>query len=107
MESGFTSIPDVAREMYPFLPVRWLVRSRFDALGRMPEVRAPILLLHARDDEYFPLRHAERLMKAARAPARLVVLSGGHNQAFLTSEEEYRRALAEFLAGRRRDETRR
>jgi fermentation-respiration switch protein FrsA (DUF1100 family) len=83
--------------MYPFLPVRWLMRSRFDTIGNIGQVDVPILVLHASEDEFFPLRHAERLVAASNNRARLAVLRGDHNQAFLTSEREYRRALEEYL----------
>jgi len=43
--SGFTSLPDVGASAYPFIPVRLLMRDRFDNIGR---VAAPILLLHSR-----------------------------------------------------------
>jgi fermentation-respiration switch protein FrsA (DUF1100 family) len=98
LEAAFTSAVDVGQAMFPFLPARGLMRHRFETAGKIPRVRAPILVLHSRNDEYFPLRHGERLVAAAGPPARLVVLRGGHNDAFLVSEPDYRRALADFLA---------
>lgn len=102
LEEAFTSVPDVARDMFPLLPVRWVIRNRYDTLGRIARIRAPILILHSRDDEYFPFRHAERLAAAARG-ATVVELRGGHNDAFLVSDTLYRRALGELfttVAGR-------
>lgn len=104
LEAAFTSARDVGQSMFPFLPVRWLMRTRFDTAGKIARVRAPFLLLHSRDDEYFAPIHAERLLAASRGRARLVLLRGGHNEAFLASEGEYRRALAEFFAERGRSE---
>jgi fermentation-respiration switch protein FrsA (DUF1100 family) len=63
----------------------------------MSRLRAPLLILHSRDDEFFAMRHAERLLAAAPAPKRLVELRGSHNDAFLVSAPVYRQALAEFL----------
>lgn len=100
LEAPFTSVADVGQSMFPFLPVRWVVRNRFDTLARIGRVRAPILVLHSRDDEFFPMWHAERLVEAAGGRARLVPLRGGHNDAFLASEAEYRRALTGFLGER-------
>jgi pimeloyl-ACP methyl ester carboxylesterase len=97
LESGFTSARDVARELYRFLPVRLVMRSRFDTLAHVPRIDAPVLILHSQDDEFFGIAHAERLRAAARA-ARLVTLRGGHNDAFLVSEDRYREALGTFLA---------
>lgn len=97
VESGFTSAVDVGRAMLPFLPVGWIVRNRYDNLAKIGRVDAPVLILHSRDDEFFPWHHPERLLAAAREPKQLVELRGGHNDAFLTSAPVYRRALAEFF----------
>lgn len=96
LEEGFTSAPDVGQQMYPFLPMRWLMRTRFDTLDKMSRIRAPLLIFHSRDDEFFPMEHAQRLLAAARVPKRLVELHGGHNDAFVLSGEIYRDALQRF-----------
>ncbi len=102
LEEAFTSAAEVGQTMFPFLPMRLLVGHRYDSLRAMGRLRAPTLVLHSRDDEYFPLRHAERLVAAAGSNARLVVLRGGHNEAFRVSEPSYRRALQVFFAERER-----
>jgi fermentation-respiration switch protein FrsA (DUF1100 family) len=97
LEEAFTSVGDVGQKMFPFLPVRWLVRNKYDTLGKMPRIHVPVLMFHSRDDEFFNLRHAQRLFAAANEPKRLVELRGGHNDAFLTSAETYRNGLSAFL----------
>jgi fermentation-respiration switch protein FrsA (DUF1100 family) len=98
LESGFTSAADVARELYGWLPVARILRSRFDTLAEVSRVRAPLLILHSRGDEFFGWHHAERLLAAAPGPKRLIELRGGHNDAFYASRDTYVRALREFLA---------
>jgi len=83
--------------MFPFLPVRLVIRNRYDTLGKIGSVQSPVLILHSREDEYFPYRHAERLAGAARE-VTMVELRGGHNDAFLVTEPTYRQALAGFFA---------
>ena len=100
IEEAFTSIADVGQKVFPFLPVRWLVRNKYDTLNKIGHIDTPLLILHSRDDEYFSLLHAERLLAAATEPKRLVELKGGHNDAFLVSEQIYREALKQFFAGR-------
>ncbi len=79
------------------MPVRLLVRNKYDSLGKIGRINAPLLILHSRDDEVFPFRHAERLFIAAREPKRLVELRGSHNDAFFVSANTCRGALKEFL----------
>ena len=97
LEGSFTSLADVAQAMVPVVPMRWVIRSRYETLDRIRHVTAPVLVLHSREDEYFPFRHAERLAAAARE-ATVAELRGGHNDAFQVSEPLYRRALATFFA---------
>jgi len=97
IEAAFTSIPDVAQALYPFLPVRWFLSQRFDSIAKIGDVRAPILLFHSVDDEYFPLHHPQRLMAAAKTGTRLVELRGTHDQASIESRAIYCAGLASFL----------
>jgi len=100
LEEAFTSAGDVAQQMYPFLPMRWLVHSKFDTLNKIGRINVPLLILHSQDDELFPLSYGQRLLAAARPPKQLVVLHGGHNDAFATSAAQYRAALQRFFAAR-------
>ena len=75
------------------------MRNKYDTLGKIGHINAPLLILHSRHDEYFGIRQAERLLAAAREPKQLVELRGGHNDAFLVSEPTYREALKQFLSG--------
>lgn len=97
LESPFTSVPDRAAELYPWLPVRLLSRFRYDTLNRLGTIDTPLMILHSRDDELIPIAHGERLFAAARAPKRFVTLRGGHNNGYRVSEEEYRRQWSTYL----------
>ena len=99
LEEPFTSISDVGHEKFPFLPIRLFARTKYDSLGKIGRINAPLLIFHSRDDEYFSIRHAERLFAAAREPKRLVELHGSHNDAFLVSADTCRDALKKFLGG--------
>lgn len=97
MESAFASAVEVGQEMFPFLPARLLVQNRYESTKKIGAVRAPVLILHSRDDEFFGWHHPQRLYDAASAPRRLVELRGGHNDAFLVSARDYAQALSAFL----------
>jgi len=98
LEEAFTSVGDVGQKMFPFLPVRWLVRNKYDTLAKMPRIKVPLLIFHSRDDELFSIRHARRLLAAANDPKQLVELRGSHNDAFLVSATTYHDALQQFFA---------
>ena len=98
LESAFTSAASLGAEHYPWLPVDLLLRHRYDTLARVSEIRAPLLVVHSRDDEIVPFHHGRALFDAAAEPKRLLEIRGGHNDGFLASGAIYRDALAAFLA---------
>jgi uncharacterized protein len=76
----FDSLTNVARYHYPYLPVRWMLRHRFDSVERAPWIDAPLLCLAAERDEIIPMVHAKRLFDAWKGTKRWVALRGaGHN----------------------------
>ena len=97
LASTLTSVPDLAAGIYPWLPVRWLSRIKYDSLDRIGRIDAPIFIAHSRDDDLVPYGHAERLFAAAHEPKRLLTMSGGHNDTFLFSRPEWSEALGSFL----------
>ena len=98
VESGFTSVPDMAAEIYPFLPVRWLARLDYNTRQQLQRVSCPVLVVHSRDDEIIPFRHGQALYAAAREPKQFLELRGGHNDGFLVTGRVYTRKLDEFLS---------
>jgi uncharacterized protein len=97
VESTFRSVPDLAAEIYWFLPVRRLARLEYPAESLLSSVEAPVLVVHSREDEIIPFRHGEALFAAAREPRQLLELRGGHNTGFLRSERHYVAGLDAFL----------
>ncbi len=77
----FSSLPDVAANVYPWVPVRWLMRTRLDSLAKIPRYPGPVLQLHGDRDEIIPIELAQRLFDATPdADKRFVTLRGAtHN----------------------------
>ncbi len=100
IEEAFTSVAAIGQRMFPFLPIRLLVRNKYDTLSKIGRVQAPLLVFHSADDEIIPFRHGNQLFAAASPPKTFVTLRGGHNDAFLVSYDEYREGLKTFLASR-------
>ncbi len=98
LESTFTSVPDAAQDIYPWLPARWLSRLRHSTSEYVREVQVPVLVVHSRDDEIIPYHHGEGIFEAANEPRAMLTLSGGHNDAIATDEMKYLSGLQRFLA---------
>jgi fermentation-respiration switch protein FrsA (DUF1100 family) len=99
VESSFTSVPDIAQDLYPWLPARWLSRLRHATRDHVREVRCPILVVHSRDDEIIPFHHGEEIFASANEPRTLLAIRGTHNDAFLRDERNYHAGLRGFLTG--------
>ena len=98
LESPFTSIADMARAVYPFLPARALLRTRYDSLAKIPEIRTPLLVVHGTEDATVPFEQGERLFERAPAPKRFLAVEGaGHSNVSAVAGERYWGAWRELL----------
>ena len=80
LESPYTSITAIARRRFPFVPVGLLLRDPFDALSRIDQVRAPLLVLQGTRDSIVPPDLGRALFDAAPEPKQLWVAPlAGHN----------------------------
>ena len=98
IESCFTSVPDIAADLYPFLPARLLSRVDYNAKEKLENVACPVLIVHSPNDEIIPYKHGRALYAAAKEPKRFLELRGGHNDGFLITGKAYRDALESFLS---------
>jgi hypothetical protein len=96
IEETFTSIRDMAKIIYPYFPSVF-VADRFNSLTRAGKISIPKLFIHSRNDDIVPFSLGEKLYKKAREPKHLVVISGGHNNAFLESEQDYTGYVKNFV----------
>lgn len=95
LEAPYTSIVDVAQELYPWLPVRPFILDQFDSIAHIGKIRAPLLVIHGKRDVTIPLRFGERLFAAAPEPKEMAVFrSAGHNDLFAFGAWE---AIERFL----------
>ncbi len=96
LENAFPTMPDVAAKHYPWLPVHWVMKNRYDNLERIKHYTGPLLQSHGRADVLIPIALARRLFDAA--PSRnkkwLEFPNCGHND---PQPPGYYSELARFL----------
>jgi len=95
VESSFTTLVDVAKALsYSWLPLQWVMAEKFDTLGKISDVKMPVLFVHGADDRFVPARFSQALYDAARSPKRLLVVEGAtHNNSMRVGTDDYRDAL--------------
>jgi fermentation-respiration switch protein FrsA (DUF1100 family) len=80
LESPFTSIAALAQQRFPFVPVSLLLRDRFDLIGRIAAVGAPVLVMTGGRDAIVPPEMGRAVFAAARGPAEFwYAPEAGHN----------------------------
>lgn len=97
LESTFTSMPDVAAHHYPWLPIRHLLRTRFDSLAKIANYHGPLVQSHGDADTIVPYRLGRRLFDAANQPKQFITIpAGDHND---LQDGDYYETLITFLDG--------
>lgn len=96
IESGFTSIHDMAKKIFGVAP-SFLIHAKYDSVNKIKSMRIPKLIMHSPDDEVVPFEQGKRLYDSAPQPKHFVELQGGHNDGFLVSGKVYSRAIDEFV----------
>jgi len=90
------SIAEVAARLYPFLPVRRLIKDPWDSAARARGIRRPALMLVAERDRVIPPERSETLARVWPGPVELRVLTGvGHND--IHHHPEYWPAVGGFI----------
>ncbi len=97
VESSFTSVPDIAANIYPFLPARLLARFDYNTGEYIKQINCPILVIHSINDDIIPFSHGRQLFEAAREPKEFLEITGTHNEGFMTSGKRYEDGLDAFL----------
>lgn len=97
-ESAFTSLVDMAEREYPYLPADLLVNQRFDTIGKISQLKIPLLLIHGTWDTLVPYQMSQRLFESAPQPKYLKLIQGGeHGNSAFVAPQEYRTAVSEFV----------
>jgi uncharacterized protein len=101
IESTFTSIPDVVREMkWGWVPgIGFAVTQPFDAASRIQDVRVPLLVLHGTADSIVPHAMADSLYAAAGSSYKKIVKieGGSHSGSSRSGGAAYRDAVLQFV----------
>ncbi len=105
LESPMTSIPAMARAIFPWLPVGSLLSTKYDSLAKIGQLRVPLLVLHGTADEIVPFVQGRKLFEAAGEPKRFYAIEGArHNDTYFVGGEPYLRAWEAFLESLSPDE---
>ena len=86
LEAPFASAANVAAAVYWWLPVRLLMKDKFDSSAFIAKVKVPLLVIHGDQDGIVPLSEGDALFAAANEPKEMVVIPGGSHGSIFSAE---------------------
>jgi fermentation-respiration switch protein FrsA (DUF1100 family) len=96
LENTFAELTEVAANRYPWLPVKLVMRNRYDSLRRIQDYHGPLFQCHGAKDTVVPIEHARKLFDAAPS-GRKQFFEAPLARHQSTLPPTYYAALAEFL----------
>lgn len=98
LEAPMSSTIDVAREHYPFLLIRLLLKDTFKSIDYIEHIDMPLLVMHGDSDQVIPIKFGRKLFEKAREPKTFIELKGaGHNDLQLHSVDNLAREFIDSL----------
>ncbi|MGI9474734.1 MAG: alpha/beta hydrolase [Rubripirellula sp.] len=88
LDRTFDRLVDVAGDKYPFVPVSFLMRNRYDSVAKLTVYDGPLVMLHGDADKLIPVENARRLYDSAGCtPKQWIEVPGlGHNDALASTD---------------------
>jgi len=96
LASPYDSVVSVAQEKIPMVPVKFLLRNKFDSISRAHFISKPVLVITADKDEMIPPWHSQLLAKAFAGTVFVQEIAGADHDS-LIQEDEYWQAVSHFL----------
>ena len=96
IEGSFSSIRDMAKKYFPFIPV-FVYKTSFNSFEKIKSIKSPKLHFHAVSDKTVPFELGKKLFGNAPEPKEFVELQGGHNDAFIVSQDVYSSEIDSFI----------
>ncbi len=98
LESPFISIAEMARVVFPLLPIGPFLQTHYDVREKIKKLKVPLLVLHGERDEIVPFEHGKMVFDAAPGPKKFFAIAGAaHNDTYAIGGETYFRELRQFI----------
>lgn len=97
-ESTFTNSWDMARHLYPYLPVWPFLPKRFRNDEKVPNIKVPMLIIHGEADEVVPANMGQKLYESAQAPRELIIVpEANHIDSLVRGGEKLQETIRNFI----------
>lgn len=95
LETPFTSIMAMAGRFFSSMPIKTLLKYKFNNIGKLKLINVPIYIFGATNDEITPIKHARKLAKRITNGQYFEIEGATHGN--LSDFKEYHEALKNIL----------
>ena len=96
LESPFTSMVDAGKEKYPFLPVRFLLKDKYESINKIKNIKSPILVMHGKVDRIVPFYMGKKIYELANEPKYSYFTE--YDNHMMKYDENLLKALKKFIS---------
>ena len=68
LETPFTSMADAAKKFYPYIPIKLLLKDKFENYKKIKNINSPILIMHGEVDQIIPFKMGKKIYEIANEP---------------------------------------
>ena len=98
IESSFSSAKEMAGMMFPFLPVKYFIKTDFNSHEKIKNIFCPKLFIHGNEDNIVPFKLGRKLFDAAPEPKEFFEIDeAGHNDTYIVGGNRYFNAINHFI----------
>ncbi len=96
----------VAKSKFPFLPVRLLLKDKYDSIKNLHSFKGKIAVVGAGRDEIIPIRHAENLFNSLPGSGKKMwtIEGAGHNDWYTYTNSSWWEEIISFVSGNEKNE---
>ena len=95
LEAPFTSMIEAGKDKYPFLPVKWLLKDKYESDKKIKNINTPILIMHGKVDNIVPFKMGRKLYELANKPKYFYFSE--YDNHMMTFDENLLSALKKFI----------
>ena len=98
IESGFTSIKDMAKTIFLFSLLSFSLPGHYNNLEKISLIKIPKLIIHGVNDELVPFFMGEKLFNSSKEPKYFFPIKrAGHNDTYVVGGIRYFQILEAFI----------
>ena len=98
VQSSFTSLKEIAKELYPFIPDALIKNDSWNSKELIKKINVPVLISHGDKDEIVKVSHSYKLYEMANEPKKIIILKdAAHNDLSSCFTDTYFNVLKELF----------